>query len=133
MEREGQCRAAEQHAAQIAHRRAGIAVVSLLTGVTSVAYCLWQVQQDLCKAALTGGVVATQAAWQEQHGSPYDQQPVYTSMAGEDGSLVMLGEPLATDGDEAPQPKHQEPFMLLDGIPQVLLAKPAALLLLTVA
>lgn len=39
-------------------------------------------------------------------------------MAGEDGSLVMLGEPLATDGDEAPQPKHQEPFVLLDGIPQ---------------
>ena len=50
----------------------------------------------------------------------------------EDGSLVMLGEPLATDGDEAPQPKHQEPFVLLDGIPQVLLAPPAALLLLTV-
>ena len=54
-------------------------------------------------------------------------------MAGEDGSLVMLVEPLATDGDEAPQPKHQEPFVLLDGIPQVLLAPPAALLLLTVA
>ena len=48
-----------------------------------------KLQQNLCKAALTGGVVATQAAWQEQHGSSYDQQPVYTSMAGEDGSLVM--------------------------------------------
>jgi hypothetical protein len=43
-------------------------------------------------------------------------------MAGEDGSLVMLGEPLATDADEAPQPTHQEPFVLLDGIPQVFLA-----------
>jgi hypothetical protein len=90
-------------------------------------------QQGLCKAALTGGVVATQVVWQEQHGSSYDQQPVYTSMAGEDGSLVMLGEPLATDGDEALQPKHQEPFVLLDGIPQVLLAPPAALLFLRIA
>ena len=55
----------------------------------------------------------------EPQGSLYDQQPVYTSMAGEDGSLVMLGDPLSTHSDEMPPPKTQEPFVLLDGIPQV--------------
>ena len=55
----------------------------------------------------------------EAQGSLCDQQPVYTSMAGEDGSLVMLGDPLSTHSDEVPPPKTQEPFVLLDGIPQV--------------
>ena len=43
---------------------------------------------------------------------------MYTSMAGEDGSLVML-EPLFTDGDAMLPPQQQEVFVLLDGIPQV--------------
>ena len=55
----------------------------------------------------------------EPQGSLCDQQPVYTSMAGEDGSLVMLGDSLSTHSDEMPPPKTQEPFVLLDGIPQV--------------
>ena len=55
----------------------------------------------------------------EPQGSFCDQQPVYASMAGEDGSLVMLGDPLSTHSDEVPPPKTQEPFVLLDGIPQV--------------
>ena len=55
----------------------------------------------------------------ELQGSLYDQQLVYTSMAGEDGSLVMLGDPLSTHSDEGLPPKPQEPFVLLDGIPQV--------------
>lgn len=54
----------------------------------------------------------------EPQGSLHDQQPVYTSMAGEDGSLVMLGDPFSTHSDEVPPPKTQEPFVLLDGIPQ---------------
>ena len=55
----------------------------------------------------------------EPQGDLYDQQPVYTSMAGEDGSLVMLGDPLSARSDEVLPPKPQEPFVLLDGIPQV--------------
>lgn len=40
-------------------------------------------------------------------------------MAGEDGSLVMLGEALSTDADEVLPPKQREPFVLLNYVPQV--------------
>ena len=60
-----------------------------------------------------------QGGTSRQQASAYEQQqPVYTSMAGEDGSLVML-EPLFTDADEVLPPKQQEVFVLLNGIPQV--------------
>ena len=59
-----------------------------------------------------------QAGRSDQQKRAYHKQPVNTSMAGEDGSLVML-DPLFTDGDEVLPQKQQEPFVFLDGIPQV--------------
>ena len=59
-----------------------------------------------------------QAGRSDQQKRAYHKQPVNTSMAGEDGSLVML-DPLFTDGDEVLPQKQQEPFVLLNGIPQV--------------
>ena len=69
-------------------------------------------------ASWTEPVSCAQGGSSRQRTGAYEQQPVYTSMAGEDGSLVML-EPLFTDGDEVLPPKQQEAFVLLDGIPQV--------------
>ena len=69
-------------------------------------------------ASWTEALRDAQKGKSEKQRSIQEQQPVYTSMAGEDGSLVML-EPLYTDGDVVPPSKHQEAFVLLDGIPQV--------------
>ena len=74
----------------------------------------------LCRvfACLTEEMLYAQAGRSDQQKRAYHKQPVYTSMAGEDGSLVML-DPLFTDGDEVLPQKQQEPFVFLDDIPQV--------------
>jgi hypothetical protein len=57
----------------------------------------------------------------QQQQRAFEHQTLHTSMAGVDGSLVMVGT-TATDGEESDMPKQPEQFVLLEGIPQVSLA-----------
>ncbi|BDA49647.1 probable Sn1-specific diacylglycerol lipase alpha at N-terminal half [Coccomyxa sp. Obi] len=56
-------------------------------------------------------------SWQPTN-STFEQQTLHTSMAGVDGSLVMVGEAITTDGEEVEMPQKKEMFVLLDNVPQ---------------
>lgn len=55
---------------------------------------------------------------QQQQQKGFEAQTLHTSMAGVDGSLVMVGDTTTTDGDEIEVPSQPEHFVLLEGIPQ---------------
>ncbi len=57
-------------------------------------------------------------SWQPTS-STFEQQTLHTSMAGVDGSLVMVGEAITSEGEEVEMPpQKKEMFVLLDNVPQ---------------
>ncbi|EIE19233.1 alpha/beta-hydrolase [Coccomyxa subellipsoidea C-169] len=55
--------------------------------------------------------------WQTPHAT-FEQQTLHTSMAGVDGSLVMVGEAVTTEAEELDMPQKKEIYVLLENVPQ---------------
>lgn len=83
---------------------------------------LQRVDFSSCRGWLTSLSLFVQGKTWQTGNATFEQQTLHTSMAGVDGSLVMVGEAVTTEAEELEMTHEKETFVLLDNVPQVCLS-----------